>query len=269
MLETILTNVISSFVVSALVFLYALSGKFRIYLLVFLHYIKFKFMNKKVIFVWNDDEIYYSDNIIASLKSRNKDYHFIALNAPEEILYYPLLTKHIHLINFFVADVTKLSSNNKIREKIQTKILSYVSKGGTFVGSHDILYRRTKNEKFQVAFGCKITKFQTIQEPIIYKVNDFYKEHPILAGLPEQFPLEDHEVCWGEWDDAAHKLLVLETNFNGMSEEIPLLVLKEYENGILIWINSGDKGEEGLCKSIKNPDGKLIHILANIINYVH
>lgn len=269
MFETILTNIISNFIVSAIVFIYALSSKFRIYVLVFIHYIKFKFISKKVIFIWNDDEKYYSDNIIASLKSRNNNFHYIALNAPEEILFYPLLTKHVHLVNFFVSDVTKLSSNNKIREKIQIKILSYVAKGGTFVGTHDILYRRTKNEKFQVAFGCKITKFQPVDEPIIYKVNETYKDHPILEGLPDKFLLENQEVCWGEWDEAVHKLLVSEIKYNGMTEEIPLFALKEYENGRLIWINSGDKGEDGLCKSIKNPNGKLIHLLANVINFVH
>lgn len=265
-LQTILTNLVSSVLFSALLFLYAVSSKFRIYLVICFNWIRLKLMKKKIIFIWNDDDTFYSQNIIDSLKSRTSKFYYIALEAPEEILKYPLAKKNIHLICFLVSDVTKLSSDNKVREKIQTKILDYVSKGGTFIGSHDILYRRTKNEKFQSAFGCKITKFKTINSPIGYKINHEFQHHKLVSGLPECFTLEDTEVCWGEWDDTAMKLLVSERKYNGTSE-IPLFILKKYESGSLVWFNSGDKSEEGMCKSIKNPDMKLIQILINVIEY--
>lgn len=265
--ENVIINLLSGIILAILLFLLDSSLKFRRLLYRIINLFKGKLKADKMIFIWNDSSPYISEKIISDLKHWKPQYQYIALNEPDAILNYWLNTKGTQAVIFIVSDVTKLSNDNKTREIIQKSILNYVSKGGLFIGTHDIIYRRTDNEKFQISFGCRINKFQTVNIPVGYEINPEFKDHRILEGLPTKFSMEDNEVCWGEWAETSYKLVMSEKAFN-KNETVPLVVFKECGEGGLLWLNSGDKSEQGICESINKPDRNLIKLISNAISFV-
>lgn len=262
--ESVYVDLITNVVTAAIVTSFALSTRLKMILFKTINAIRYS--NKKLVIVWvDDDDVYTADNIIESLDARVPGFTYILLKEPRDILRYKL-NQHIAMIMFFVTDVTKLNAVRDVNTKIQSEILKYVQEGGCFLGTHDLLYRRTNSKKFQAAFGCKITKFKTFDKPIRYKVADEFLNHPLVECLPMSFELEDNEVCWGDWDTTVKKVLVLEDNAFAPSA-IPLFTYKEYHKGKLYWINSGDKNDDGLPKSLKKPDNTLMVLLSNILKY--
>lgn len=225
----------------------------------------FKTLGKDIVLIWVDDEDYVGNNIAEALHARNNHYHFIALKKATDILHYRLSKKRIAMVMFFITDVSKITPETAKGEKIQEKILKYVKKGGYFLGSHDALYRRVNLEKFQSAFGCKITEFSKQTNPVHYKIAAAYKNHPLTEGLPLDTPMliEDNEICWGDWDDTVEQVLYTDLN----RKKIPLFTYKPYSKGKLFWINAGDKTDQGTSMSLRKPDTHILRILCNALNY--
>src|SRR5690606_17082837 len=124
--------------------------------------IKPKLSKKKFIIIWNDHDIAVSEKLVALLQKENPEYNYKCLVEPDELLNYPLLPEYVHMLIIIVSDVTKLSESEGKREKIQKKIIKYVRKGGTLFGTHDIIYRRLRNNVLQTAFGCEICNFKRV-----------------------------------------------------------------------------------------------------------
>lgn len=132
-------------------------------------------------------------------------------------------------------------------------------------GTHDIIYRRVRNDKLSKEYHYAITDFQREKKPIEYFVEHEQKNHRIVHNLPETFCLDDHEVCWGKWPQHATVLLKSKKRYaNGKT--LPLLVLRSYANGHLIWMNSGDKDKE-LCGSIAVPGENFVRVIANALGW--
>ena len=216
---------------------------------------------RKYILFWMDDDIKNSNLIIQCLKNFNLNkYYFRNLILARQFSYYPNNPKFVEGIILINSDVSKLSYDTNTREKIQKHILSFVEKGGILIGTHDIIYRRVRNEIFESAFGCSIDNFQRYEQPILYKINNKIKDHPLLQGLPATFYIHDSEVCWGTWSPDS---LVLAT-FSLPDQKIALITTRNYEKGAIVWLNSGDKQAEQ-CKGISEPDKNLLLILRNAI----
>jgi len=216
---------------------------------------------KKYVLFWMDDDIKNSNSLIQCLKNSGMDkYHFRNLILARQFPYYPNSKRFIEGIILISTDVSKLSYDTDSRVKIQKHILSFVEKGGVLIGAHDIIYRRVRNELFESAFGCKLTDFKRFKSPIQYKINNELNNHPLLDGLPTSFYLLDSEVCWGTW--ASDSLILATCKIDNNTK--PLITTRNYGNGAIIWLNSGDKQTEQ-CKSISIPDEKLLLIIKNAI----
>ncbi len=228
------------------------------------HTIRYFFTRKKYVLVWNDHNIETSEKIISHLP-KIKYLKYIAMNEPENLLRYNLKPRYIHEIILIDSDVTKFSETIKCRKEIQLKLIKYVRKGGLLLGTHDIIYRRCRNDSLQDAFGCKLTTFQRESKPIDVILNEEYNGHPLLEGLPSEFKLDDGEVCWGDWSKDTIFLILSKKCYINKRKPVPILTLRYIgNNGAFIWLNSGDKGDH-LSKSVSLPQPEFIRILFNSI----
>lgn len=224
----------------------------------------YQLKKKKYVLVWIDDSNNIAKNIITSLETSCPNYNYYLLRHPREILCFPLNPKVLHIVILIVTDVTKLSENENERNIIQNKLCDYVKKGGFLLGTHDIIYRRTRNNELEAIFGCTITNFERCKEAVRYEINPEYRNHPLLSNLEDTFYLDDEEICWGEWNE---DVFVLCKGRNSNSKDVPLFVYRNVGEGKVFWINSGDKNVN-VCKSISKPQKEFVKLLTNIINYV-
>ncbi len=178
---------------------------------------------------------------------------------------YPLNARYVQLLILIITDVTKLAEDPHTRTQIQKKILQYVDGGGVVIGTHDIIYRRVRNEILQRAFGGKITNFRRETTPIDYLVVEAQKDHPIVAGLPPAFALDDGEVCWGSWAPDVVPLIVTKQAYDG-DRPVPLVTVRSYSRGLLVWMSSCDKFEH-LGRSIAEPQPEFVQLLVNTLRH--
>ena len=138
------------------------------------------------------------------------------------------------------------------------------------IGSHDIIYRRTKNYLLQDLFGCRITSFHMFPGATEYKLNPdsrFVKRHGEVAWAPS-LDLLDGEVVTGDW---APEVDVLYSWANKPDDcwpgraSVPLVTRKAVGGGAACWINSGDTGPNGGPASIRNPQPELISLLGELL----
>jgi glycerophosphoryl diester phosphodiesterase len=242
-----------------------------IFVLSYLRHFKSLFAGKKYVLVWNDHSIDTSENIVSILKEKQPDYRYRPLDKADKLLAYPLLPKFVHAVIVIVTDVTKLSDVEEKREAIQSTLVKYVRKGGTLIGTHDVIYRRCRNKTLQDAFGCEICNFQRVSQPIPVSVVEMEKEHPLVRNLPANFEIDDGEVCWGEWSHDAKVLIRTRNEFSNntdkRSQPVPMLVVRHTGDiGTLIWMNSADKNER-LSRSLGEPQAPVIQIMENAIEY--
>lgn len=207
---------------------------------------------KKVLF-WGDFSYAAHKRIINELKLGDK-YDI-------EVVDYPinLLTRDISDVDaiiLLVTDCTKFSANLVAVQRINDFFVEYVTNGGKLICAHDVIYRRTKNEALQVAFGCKITNFQQC-EKVTYIKTQICKDNNLFASLPNEFKLSDAEICWG---NLASDVDVLFENEEGL----PLVFQRRYGNGYCIFFNSGDY-KDNLPHSILKPEKEFIELLREII----
>ncbi|MGY3213953.1 hypothetical protein [Mucilaginibacter sp. HD30] len=240
------------------------------YVFPLLRRIKYFFFRQKYILIWNDDSVETSQNITALLKLQCPQYRYKELTTAEHLLRYPLKTKQVHMVILIVTDVTKLSEIEKRRERIQVKLGDYVRAGGTLFGTHDLIYRRCRNEHLQELFGCEICHFQRVHVPVSVKIEQQFHDHPLLKNLPDEFSFDDGEVCWGKWVPDAKILIKTTKKFkdtDGNSDQVPTLVVRHTGNiGTLIWVNCADKADK-IPRSLSEPQSQLVKIMENAITY--
>ena len=229
--------------------------------------ISYFFSKKKYVIIWNDHSEQSSEKICAELKKKANIFKYIVIDEPKDLLFYPIGIKYVQSIMFFVTDVTKLSEKPQERDKIQLKILNHLKNGGAFLGTHDIVYRRMRNDALEKIFGCQTNNFKRLNKPVDAIKNEEFYSHPLLKDIPDEFSFDDGEVCWGEWVPDAKILIQSKIGYNNR-KKVPLLVTRKVSfNGIAIWLNSGDKFID-LPKSISEPEEVLIQILANSLLYL-
>jgi len=110
-------------------------------------------------------------------------------------------------------------------------------------------------------FGCQLNEFRRM-ERVKYVRNAAIKNHEMLKDLPESFELEDGEIVWGNWSPDVTCIF--------QTEEVdpkPLVVVREYSRGRVVWINSGDK-KDHIAGSISKPEKEFVILLRNAIDWV-
>lgn len=215
---------------------------------------------RKFVLVWNDVDSEVSHRLINLLGRGFKTCRFQPLQSPREMLNYPLCRHFVSAVVLLDCDVSKLSSDNLVRDRIQRTLYEYVSAGGGLVGSHDLIYRRARNGILEKLFGCSITEFNRTTGPVKYIKTPQSAQHTVCRGLPEEFHLSDDEVVWGKWenDTVCH--------FHSTNGR-PLVVSRCRGKGRVVWLNSGDRGVI-LCKSVAAPQPELADLLRNSLIWV-
>jgi len=216
------------------------------------------------VLLWNDASDAISSKLSKRLVSASANsshrYDVALLSQPTEIFGYELTPASPSAIVLIVSDVTKLSDTEATRTMLNARLEAYVRSGGGLIGTHDIIYRRTRNAKLEEMFGCTINEFRRVDEPLTYCKTDECAEVAFFNTLPDRFELDDNEICWGTW---APDCNVLFRSQDGK----PLVVLREYGNGTCIWTNSGDY-RDFPPRSILMPQQALVDLLQASIAYI-
>jgi len=221
----------------------------------------------KLVLLWIDVDNTTAQRIANRLRKNLPYVHVQLLNAPHEILLYPLTPSVVEAVALISTDVTKLSSDDRIREEIEKNLEHYILNGGGLVAGHDLIYRRTRNTRLIRAFGIEKVKFDSNRTtPVRYEKTAIGANHPLSRRLPDTFSLDDGEVLLITWkNDAQVQVLFQEAGITGPQRG--LVATREYEGGRLVWMNSADHGEE-LAKSIATPSDQYIDLLAASIQWV-
>jgi hypothetical protein len=229
----------------------------------FWHWTEGSVRQRTHILVWTDDHRSSSQKICRALKTHDNGSHiYRPLERPRSLFLFPTSAKRVGAIILINSDVSKLADKPSVQANIESRLERYVSKGGTLIGTHDIIYRRVRCIKLQRMFGCQTTKFYPCRPgKVHYRLSPEAVKHPLRAGLAEEFDLDDGEVVWGDWaPDAQVIYSTPETTPK------PLVVAREHGDGKLVWLNSGDK-TEWLCASLALPEEAFVHLLMNSIRW--
>ena len=209
----------------------------------------------KHMLLWGDFDIAILEKIVKKLQLPSEYYIDILGDAVE------LLSKNlgeIETIILIITDCTKLSNNPYALQRINETLVEYVRQGGRLICTHDVIYRRTRNEALQEMFGCKIVEFHQA-EAVTYIKNKDNDRLSIFDSLPDQFTLHDAEICWG---DVAPDV---DVHFSA-EDGIPLVFSREYGKGVCIYMNSGEF-KETLPRSILKPEKEFIQLLQCAIKF--
>lgn len=205
---------------------------------------------------WSDFDPPILNKIINKLELEENVYSEILVE-PSEILSKNL--QEIECIVFIDTDVTKFSNNDLAIERINEALVNYVDAGGKLIVTHDAIYRRTRNHILENMFGYKISYFEQKPEGVKYIKSENCEDTNRFMSLPEEFVLQDAEICWG-MDPAGDIDVYFETE-----DGKPLVFSREYGNGICIWLNPGDY-KNYPPRSISKPEKNFIALLKEAIS---
>jgi hypothetical protein len=220
---------------------------------------------RKLILLWLDADVATVRKLVNQLKRNLPHARIRALSAPNEILFYPLRKRVIQAVILISTDVTKLSSEDKIRTEIEERVKRYVLDGGGLVAGHDIIYHRTRNTELTRVFGVRsFGFFHARNSPVKYKKTPAGTSHPIGRRLDDTFSLDDGEVFTVTWEPGAEVLF----QESDVENPVPTLVMtRTYEKGRLVWLNSCDRGQAGLAGSIKDPSREFVRLLTASVQW--
>src|SRR6185312_8330451 len=221
---------------------------------------------RRHILLWIDADIATVRRVANRVKKNFPFVRLKVLNAPSEILLYPMKRSVVEAVVFISTDVTKLSSDDEVREQIEEELKRYVLDGGGLVAGHDLIYRRTHSKYLCKALGeIRAHGWYSMDNtPVRYEKTAAGKLHPIGRRLPDNFSLDDGEVLSVEW------LPEVEVIFQQAGEANPvrgLVAARQFEDGRIVWLNSCDHGVE-LSPSINLPSAEFIALLAASIEWV-
>jgi glycerophosphoryl diester phosphodiesterase len=210
------------------------------------------------VLVWGD----FDTGLIRKLIHRlDPKYKFTIVADPLDITHYDLNT--IHAVILINTDVTKLSAGEETRQMLNQRLGNFVENGGLLLGTHDLIYRRTKNVLLQQAFGCTNKYFKNIEQ-VNYNKTEECKRLNAFSSLDDCFSLNDGEVCWG--DIAPDVMIYFTYNDPESGDVMPLVFSREYGDGRCFWINTGefrDYPPQSICK-VENPLVLLINEILNM-----
>jgi hypothetical protein len=216
---------------------------------------------RRYILIWLDEEPAHAKKLAKKLGELRADGHiYRVIPRPRSLLFYHLRGNSVSAVIMLVTDVGKLADDPRTRTKIQARLREYIDAGGALIGSHDLIYRRSRNDQLQMMFGCETTHFKRA-DVVAYNLQISQEEHPLRRELPDSFELNDDEVCWGEWAPDVSVIFATDDE-----DQHPLVVAREYAQGRLVWLNSGDRGD-WLCRSIATPQPQFLILLRNALDW--
>ena len=207
----------------------------------------------KHILLWGDFDDANLEKIVRKLKL-DAEYYVEILEDPVEILSKNL--GEIDTIVLIITDCTKLSNNEFALKRLNEGLVDFVRQGGRLVCTHDVIYRRTRNELLQNMFGCKITNFRQSNE-VVYIKTEECRDSDVFTSLNDRFILHDAEICWGNIADDVDVFFKTE-------DDIPLVFAREYGSGICVYLNPGDFKERP-PRSILKPEKEFVDLLRESI----
>ena len=215
-------------------------------------------MRQSQVLVWGDFDTGILKKLVNKLDSK---YSFIIIADPLEITHYDLNTMHaIILIN---TDVTKLSAGEETRLILNQRLSEFIENGGILLGTHDLIYRRTKNILLQQAFGCTIKYFKGM-ERVEYQKTEECRSQVAFSSLGDCFHLSDGEICWG--DVSPDATVYFSFNDSESGNTFPLVFSREYGDGFCFWINTGEF-KEYPPMSICKVESQLVQLINEILNF--
>lgn len=213
--------------------------------------------------------------IARHLSSQDQKIQYIPISDPALLQSYPLFNIFCEAVIIFITDVTPLSTNHKNRISIQKKLQYYVAKGGVLILGHDVIYRRTRNNLLQNLAGCTAIEFQSEKRTgtLYHKfssceeilANRHYANPEFMSELPDNFVLKDNEIVGGEWAEDV-KFLYIHGEKSKKQVVLPLVTMRLIDEGIVYWLNTGDKKAEGDPPALTQLDDNLMKILKTFVN---
>jgi glycerophosphoryl diester phosphodiesterase len=216
---------------------------------------------RRFILLWIDASQVVVERLAIQLQPHLRDASIRILRSPAGLMRYPMRPRFTEAIVLIITDVSKLATEDKVRDRLQERLETYLLRGGALIGAHDIIYRRSRNERLQHTFGCSVTQFMRMDEPVVYERAPENQNHPIAKAMPARFSLKDGEVIWGKWAADATPLFTTPG-----PERRNLVVVRNYQRGRVVWLNSGDH-DEHVCASIGEPQSDFVQLLAASIKW--
>lgn len=221
-----------------------------------------------VVYTDCDDELHttraLSAGLVEALKELGVRTRSTVVRHGDDLLRLPLSHRRILGILLLLTDVTQFTSRPKDRARLQERLVKYVHGGGCLVLGHDVLYRRTRNERLQKLAGCQLTSFHGVDDPVEYvKVSSGARatdNAALLAVLPDSLALGDNEVVSGTWMQDVEYLYVWQAD-----SQVPLLTRRPLGDGVVFWLNSGDQNAVGPPRAIARPEPGLVQLLARLL----
>lgn len=215
-----------------------------------------------------DDELHASRNLADNLEryaaELGRPVRFRVVRDGIDLARSPFASRSVLAVVILLTDVTQLSARPRDRVRVQNSLIRYVHRGGCLVLGHDVIYRRTRNERLQRLAGCALDTFHRLDEATGYvKVVSgprATEEREILDTLPDRFELDDNEVVVGKWGKDVEYLYTWAEN-----PEVPLVTRRSVGRGRVYWVNSGDSNADGPPRSIGRPEFGLVKLLGTII----
>ena len=127
-------------------------------------------MEKTRVLYWADFKKSYSRHLIKKLQEINPSLEFTILDHIVDILSPNVDVFDYQIVMIQVTDVTKFSASESEREKIGELLEEFADEGNKLIVSHDVVYRRTRNE--------------VLQEMYHYKINNFARENNVKYSQP-------------------------------------------------------------------------------------
>src|SRR5262249_29170725 len=135
------------------------------------HILEGALLRRKFVLIWVDDHKSQGKRLCKCLSKCDYDGNrYEALERPASLFLYSGSAKWVTAIILLDTDVTKLADKASIQTRIENRLERYVSRGGTLVGSHDLIYRRVRCKVLQEMFGCKTTQFERRPEKVHYQL---------------------------------------------------------------------------------------------------
>ena len=199
-------------------------------------------METTKILYWADFKKSYSRHLIRKLQEIDPSLEFKILDNITDILH-DVDVFDYQTVLIQVTDVSKFSASEDERNRIGETLEDYVDSGNKLIVSHDVIYRRTRNETLQEMYHYKINNFAR-ENNVKYTKTSYCKKVNAFSSLPSIFHLKDGELCWGDITQLRDKKIFFDTSLTdpqtGKHIRIPLVFGKIYGEGQLLWFNTGD-----------------------------
>lgn len=215
-----------------------------------------------------DDELHTAKALAAGLEERinttDRQVRVTVVRDGVDLARWPYPADGVIAILILLTDVTQLSVNPRERGRVQRRLIRYVHRGGCLILGHDVIYRRSRNERLQRIAGGSLDDFYREDGPTAYvKVDSgprVTSNRRLLEALPDSIELGDNEVIIGQWDADVEYLYRWEKD-----PDIPLVTRRPVGRGRVFWINSGDTSAKGPPRSLARPEPSLVQLLVNLV----